>query len=205
MFPSKNYRWLPHVFQFIFKNNSHLGLKTLYGKISQNIFQAQKERKYPDSLWNSLFLLTPLKKKPQTNSFIPSLKDFSFKKIFAWKGQVMFLNFNMLINCQIIISMELDLNSILIFNELPRINLIVMNTNTFNDDLLLIFKKCIINILIFWGLLLTISFCFICISAEKAPWGVFLTSPHWLWLLFGEAKNFHCGFKHGMILYFSLV
>lgn len=53
----------------------------------------------------------------------------------------MLLNFNMLINCQIIISMELNLNSILIFNELTKINLIVMNTNTFNDDWLLTFFK----------------------------------------------------------------
>lgn len=61
----------------------------------------------------------------------------------------MFLNFNMLINCQIIISTELNLNFILIFNELTKTNLIVMNTNTFNDDWFLIFKKCAINILIF--------------------------------------------------------
>lgn len=62
----------------------------------------------------------------------------------------MLLNFNMLINCRIIISMELNLNSILIFNELTKTNLIVMNTNTFNDDRLLILeKKCVINILIF--------------------------------------------------------
>lgn len=138
---------------------------------------------------NSFFPLPSLK-KTQTKPFIPSLKHFSLKKIFAWKGQVMFLNFNMLINCQIIISMELNLNFILIFNELTKTNLIVMNTNTFNDDWLLIFKKCIINILIFWGLLLTLSFCFICVSAGKAPWGIFLTSPHWLWLLFGEAEKF---------------
>lgn len=51
----------------------------------------------------------------------------------------MLLNFNILINCQIIISMELNLNSILIYNELTKTNLIAMNTNTFNDDGLLIF------------------------------------------------------------------
>lgn len=34
--------------------------------------------------------------------------------------------------------MELNLNSTLIFNELTKTNLIVMNTNTFNDDWLLI-------------------------------------------------------------------
>lgn len=35
--------------------------------------------------------------------------------------------------------MELNLNSTLILNELTKANLVVMNTNTFNYDWLLIF------------------------------------------------------------------
>lgn len=46
----------------------------------------------------------------------------------------MLLNFNMLITSQIIISMELDLNFVLIFNESTKTNLIAMNTNACNDD-----------------------------------------------------------------------
>lgn len=80
-------------------------------KLSQYIFQGQKERKYPDNLWFFFSPITEKKKTKQTPERFFIKKDF-----FAWKGQVMFLNFNMLINCQIIISMELNLNFILIFN-----------------------------------------------------------------------------------------
>lgn len=193
----------PMFFSYIFRKNSHLGLKTFYGK-SISKYLSSTERKYPDNLGNYFFFLPPLEKNP--NKLLYSFPErFSFKKIFAWKGQVMFLNFNMLINCQIIISMELNLDSILIFNEITKTNLIVMKTNTFNDDWFLAFKKCIINILIFWGLFLTISFCFICVSTGKHLEGYF--SPH----LFDcgcsleRLKNFHCDFKHGMSLNLRLV
>lgn len=105
----------------------------------------------------------------------------------------MLLNFNMLINCQIIISMELNLNSILIFNELTKTNLIVMNTNTFNDDRLLILeKKCIINILIFWEMLLTIFILFYLYINWKCTLrdiSHLTWKPHQLRLLFGEAEK----------------
>lgn len=105
----------------------------------------------------------------------------------------MLLNFNMLINCRIIISMELNLNSILIFNELTKTNLIVMNTNTFNDDRLLILeKKCVINILIFWEMLLTIFILFYLYINRKSTLrdiSHLTCKPHQLWLLCGEAEK----------------
>lgn len=102
------------------------------------VLKEKKEMKHLFNLENYFFppqISSHWKKNPLFLSWKTSLKTNTF----ASKGQAMLLNFNMLINCQIIISMELNLNSTLILNELTKANLIVMNTNTFNYDWLLIF------------------------------------------------------------------